>query len=39
MKTLLETDMDQLLPRLQAYEHAPLDKWIDRNKRKPHRRS
>jgi len=27
---LLETDMDQLLARLQAYEHASLDKWIDR---------
>ena len=27
---LLETDMDQLLARLQAYEHVSVDKWIDR---------
>ncbi|MGA2749660.1 MAG: TIGR00730 family Rossman fold protein [Verrucomicrobiota bacterium] len=27
---LLETDMDRLLARLQAYEHVSVDKWIDR---------
>jgi uncharacterized protein (TIGR00730 family) len=26
----LETDMNQLLARLQAYEHMSIDKWIDR---------
>jgi hypothetical protein len=27
---LLEVDMEQLLARLQAYEHTSFDKWIDR---------